>query len=269
MTTFSASILPESFISKGAGFSKPIAGVSPTIVCKETTPRVDKTGENHRRGVNARDRRAARDKLARRQRQQDHFTDATAFAYFRGWPLEKRVTITWAACTYGDQNEGHVLGMPDDARNERLRNELGRLLRNAGRPFACIWARDEGPKLGLHTHLGLYWPLSENELVQLLARLTGSPPSLGRLPRDVVAQSECGGWQIKRNMARDELRSAMTWTTYLRDQGGRHLIVPRIPGKVLGVSQSLGVRAIEAQKAALEAWKIRVGWNGLETAASA
>ena len=97
--------------------------------------------------------------------------------------------------------------------------------------------------------------------MQLLTRLTGSPPSQARLPREVVAQSECRGWQIKRNMARDELRSAMTWTTYLRDQGQRHLIVPRIPGKVLGVSRSLGLGAVEAEKEALEAWKNRVGWG--------
>ena len=264
MTQPNAAMLAKALVSKDASFSEPRVSATSTIVCKETYPEAGGNLGRHR--SNARDRRAVRDKQARRQRQQDHFTDSTAFAYYSGWPLEMRITITWDACTYGDQNEGHILGMSDDARNERLRIDLARRLRNEGHTFACIWARDKGPKLGLHTHLGLFWPLGKNKLVQLLAHLSGSPPSLARLPRDVVAQSECGGWQIKCNTAQNRLRSAMSWATYLRDQGERHLIVPRITGKVLGVSRSLGFSAVGAQKTALDAWKRRVGWNSLETA---
>lgn len=266
VTTHAASILPKALISKGEGFCEPSARFIPTIVCKEQPIEIHKTGENARQRGGARERRAEQATQSRQHRQQEHFTDATAFAYFKGWPLEMRITITWGGCIYGDQNEGHILGLADSARNERLRSELARLLRNGMYTFACIWSRDEGLKLGLHTHLGLYWPLPENKLVQLLARLTGSPQSPDRLKRDVVAQSECGGWQIKRNMARNEFRSAMTWATYLRDQSQQHLIVPRIPGKVLGVSRSLGLGAVEAEKEALEAWKNRVGWSELEAA---
>lgn len=214
-----------------------------------------------RREPNARERRAARDKLARSQRQKDHFPDATAFAYFKGWPLEHPITITWAACFGGELIEGNIIGLNDKERNERLRAELARLLRKAGYPLACIWSRDEGARLGLHVHLGLYWPLPDDELVKLLTRLTGSPASYGRLGRGVIAQSDCGGWQVKRNMAASRLASAQRWAGYLVDQGERHLIAPKIKGKVIGVSRSIHYAAVEAQRAALEAWKQGVGWN--------
>ncbi len=222
-----------------------------------------------RRSPNARERRADRDRQKRRQRQYDHFPDATAFAYFQGWPLEHRVTITWGACYGGERIEGNILNLDDKARNERLRSELARLLRKAGSPFACIWSRDEGARLGLHVHLGLYWPLPDNQLVKLLTRLTGSPAMYDRLEQGVVAQSECGGWQIKRNIAVSKLRSAQRWTSYLVEQGERHLIVPKIEGKILGVSRSIHYAPVEAQRAALEAWKARVGWSEAENARSA
>lgn len=226
-------------------------------------------GKDHkRRKMNARERRAVRDKQARLQRQKDHFTDATAFAYFRGWPLEHRITITWGACYGGEKMEGNILGFDDKRRNERLRSELGRLLRKSGYPLACIWSRDEGARLGLHVHLGLYWPLPDNELVKLLTRLTGSPASYARFGQGVVAQSECGGWQIKRNIAASRLSSAQRWKSYLVEQGERHLIVPKIKGKVLGVSRSIHYAAVEAQREALEAWKRSAGWYEAETAES-
>jgi len=75
-----------------------------------------------------------------------------------------------------------------------------------------------------------------------------------------MAQSDCGGWQIKRNMAVSTLTSAQRWAGYLVDQGERHLIVPKIKGKVIGVSRSIHYAAVEAQIEALEAWKRDVGW---------
>lgn len=179
------------------------------------------------------------------------------------------MTITWGACYGGERIEGNILNLDDKARNERLRSELARLLRKAGSPFACIWSRDEGARLGLHVHLGLYWPLPDNQLVKLLTRLTGSPAMYDRLEQGVVAQSECGGWQIKRNIAVSKLRSAQRWTSYLVEQGERHLIVPKIEGKILGVSRSIHYAPVEAQRAALEAWKARVGWSEAENARSA
>ena len=211
--------------------------------------------------MNARERRAARDKQARLQRQKDHFPDATAYAYFKGWPLEHRITISWEKCVWGERNEGRVIALDDKHRNERLRAELRRVLRKAGYPFACIWSRDEAMNNGLHVHLGLYWPLPDDELVTLLTRLTGSPASYGLLKQGVVAQSECGGWQIKRNIAASRLASAQRWASYLVDQGERHLIVPKVQGKVLGVSRSIHYAAVEAEREALEAWKRSVGWR--------
>ncbi len=212
------------------------------------------------RQLNARERRTARDKQERSQRLKDHFPDATAFAYFKGWHLEHRITITWGACLGGNRADGHILGLDDKRRSERLRAELARSLRKEGYPFACIWSRDEGARLGLHVHLGLYWPRPDDELVKLLTRLTGSPAAYARLGQGVTAQSECGGWQIKRNIAATRLVSARRWASYLVDQGERHLIVPKITGKVLGVSRSIHYAPVKAQRAALEAWKRDVGW---------
>lgn len=252
---------------KGTSHANPFARVS--LVGENTySPALSHGKDRKRRKMNARERRTARDKQARLQRQKDHFPDATAFAYFSGWPLEHRVTITWGACYGGEKMEGNILGFDDKTRNERLRSELARLLRKSGYPLACIWSRDEGARLGLHVHLGLYWPLPDDELVKLLTRLTGSPTSYARLGQGVMAQSECGGWQVKRNVAASRAASAQRWASYLVDQGQRHLIVPKIKGKVLGVSRAIHYAPVEAQREALEAWKRSVGWHEAETAES-
>ncbi len=258
MTIHLGKIITESQETKGYASStaSPYARVS---LVRKNTYEQGKSPQS--RKLNARERRANRDRQARLQRQADHFPDATAFAYFNGWPLEHRITITWAACLGGDRIEGNIIGLNDKARNERLRSELARLLRKAGHPLACIWSRDEGSQLGLHVHLGLYWPLPDKELVQLLTRLTGSPASYVRLGHGVTAQSECGGWQIKRNTAVSRIASAQRWAHYLVDQGARHLIVPKIKGKVFGVSRSIHYAPLEAQREALDAWKRDVGWN--------
>jgi hypothetical protein len=160
-----------------------------------------------------------------------------------GWWLEMRITVSWDACAYGDRREGHVLGWPDKERGALLRDAIWRHLRKQGKPFACIWARDTGGRHGQHIHLAQHWPLPVEELVWLLADLTGSLPSSGRRrPQDVVAQSECGGWQIKQNTAQQEIQSALRWTEYLLDQELRHRVMPKIEGRILGVSRSIDAR---------------------------
>lgn len=262
MTLHANEIIANSQETKGHAVSAGSSYTRLSLVRKNTYSPAYRIGKSPlQREPNARERRAARDKLARLQRQKDHFPDATAFAYFKGWPLEHRITITWAACFGGERIEGNIIGLNDTERNKHLRAELARLLRKAGYPLACIWSRDEGARLGLHVHLGLYWPLPDDELVKLLTRLTGSPASYARLGQGVTAQSECGGWQIKRNTAVSRLASAQRWTGYLVDQGERHLIVPKINGKVIGVSRAIHYAAVEAQRAALDAWKRDVGWE--------
>ena len=61
-----------------------------------------------------RERRAIRAKEERRQRQRANFADSAAFAYFKGWPLNMRVTVTWDRCFWGDRDHGHVLTLIDD-----------------------------------------------------------------------------------------------------------------------------------------------------------
>ncbi|WP_217645926.1 hypothetical protein, partial [Paracoccus homiensis] len=202
MTLHQAQVNANSQTTKGYAGSTASSYARVSLVGENTcSPALSRVTDHSRRRMNARERRAAQDKQARLQRQADHFADATAFAYFMGWPLEHRITITWGGCYGGERIEGNILGLDDKARNERLRAELARLLRKAGYPLACIWSRDEGARLGLHVHLGLYWPLPDDELVKLLTRLTGSPATYARLGQGVTAQSECGGWQIKRNIA--------------------------------------------------------------------
>src|SRR5690606_13341968 len=97
-------IIANSQETKGNAVSQNSACARVSLVKKNTySPayRIEKNPE--RREPNARERRAARDKQARLQRQQNHFPDATAFAYFSGWPLEHRITITWAACFGGER----------------------------------------------------------------------------------------------------------------------------------------------------------------------
>ena len=213
------------------------------------------------RGLDARGRRAERGRQQRRWQQRASFSDSAAFAYLRGWPLEKRVTVGWEACTYGDRRPGHILGRSDKQRTALLCGALRQHLRKHEEPFACIWARDTGGRHGQHIHLALYWPLPLEELAWVLAGLTGSLPSSGRLSRSVVAQSECGGWQVKRNTAREEIPSAARWTVYLLEQEPRHLVMPALEGKVLGVSRAIDARAIALHREALEAWKVRRGWT--------
>lgn len=268
MTMHQIQISQDTQETKGQGVSEALARARVSLVWQKTYSQAlsPGTGRHHHRGhLNARERRAARDKRARLERRKDHFPDATAFAYFNGWPLEHRITITWGACYGGERMDGNILGLDDKTRNERLRAELARLLRKAGYPLVCIWSRDEGARLGLHVHLGLYWPLPDEHLVKLLTRLTGSPASYGRLGQGVTAQSECGGWQIKCNLAVARLASAQRWAGYLVEQGERHLIAPKITGKVLGVSRSIHYAPVEAQREALEAWKRSVGWLEAET----
>jgi hypothetical protein len=178
-----------------------------------------------------------------------------------------RITIVWGQCLHvGACDEGHILGLRPKARSERMRETLRRRLRRQGQPFACIWARDECSRRGLHDHMGLYWPLPVVDLVWLLADLTGSRPSSDPLPRGVLAQSECGGWQIKTNTARDAVQSAWRWTGYLLEQEPRHLVAPRIEGRLLGVSRDIDARAVEACRPELEAWKARMGWEAASCA---
>lgn len=255
------SAVREPLISKGSGPAASILRRGPTLVPRRAPPPVGYEPQpTPQRPPNARERRAARDKARRAQKQRTDFSDAAAFAYFMGWPLDMRITVTWGACAEGARHAGHVLGLAAKDRSERLCDALRRELRSRGKPYACIWSRDECMRRGLHDHLAVHWPLPLKDLAWLLARLTGSLPSSGRLPRGVVAQSECGGWQIKCNTAEDEIRSAVDWTTYLRDQGPRHLIMPKIEGKVLGVSRTLEPMAIAPHREALEAWKRQRGW---------
>ena len=250
-------------ISKGFAEIDDYSTASPTIVCKETplTP-AELRRKRRLAGENARDRRTAQQRERKRDEDQRRatFHDATALSYYHGLPLNMRITVTWGACLVGDRTDGHILGLAPKARDERLRHEMYRALLRRGKRFAAIWARDMGGHLGDHMHLGLNWPLPHAELIQLLGRLTGCQPKKGKLKRDVVAEGEWGGWQIKVNGSLDEIASARRWAEYLLDQGPRHLVAPNIAGMTIGASRLIDANAVEAMRGPLEAWKAHCGW---------
>lgn len=179
LTASEAVHAPDALIPKDLGHSPIIRRRGPTIVCSGAFPNrpTEKVSENWcaTRAPNARERRAARAKQERHQRQRDTFSDLAAFAYFRGWSLDMRITVSWDVCLrQGDHAEGHVLLEPDKERNEELRDALWRRLRKDRKSFACIWARDTGGQYGHYNHIALYWPLPVGGLVRLLVRVTGS-----------------------------------------------------------------------------------------------
>lgn len=264
---------PNALVLKASEPSHPLRRRGPTVVSREHLSRLlgEQTSPSSSsaatasvaprpRPPDARERRASRSKQERRQQQRADFADSAALAYFLGRPLGLRVTITWDACALGERADGHILGKPDRKRVEHLLSELRRALRKVGLPFFCIWARDLCSRRGQHVHLALHWPLSLEALVQILSRLTGSQAEPEGRMRGVLAHSECRGWQVKRNMALNEIRSAANWAGYLLDQETRHLVMPAIDGKTLGVSRPIDARAIAAHRGALEAWKVRRGW---------
>ena len=256
-------------ISKGFAEIDGYSTASPTIVCKEThlTP-AEKRRKDRLAGENARDRRTAE----RHQHKRDEdkrraaLSDSAALAYYLGLPLNMRITMTWAACLAGERTDGHIIGLAPKTRDERCRGALYRALHRHEKPFAAIWARDRGGHFGDHMHLGLHWPRPRAELIRLLVRLTGCQPKTGQLTRDVIAEGEWGGWQIKVNGSLDEIGSASRWADYLLGQGPRHLVAPNMQGMTIGTSRLIDAKAVEAMRGPLEAWKAQSGWMRGKTA---
>lgn len=193
--SLSSPLMPNSLVFKDAGLSQPLRRRGPTIVSVSVVsvsgttisdlllrgfpvPAAASSATPRLRPPDARERRALRAKQATREKQRADLWDAAAFAYFMGWPLNMRITVTWDRCLYaGDCQPGHILGKSDKQRCEHLRAELERQLRKAGVPFACTSVRDVGGGFGPHIHLGLHWPLTLlplEELAWLLARLTAA-----------------------------------------------------------------------------------------------
>lgn len=185
------------------------------------------------------------------------FREAVAFAYAMDWPLNIGITITWTALeTAGERNEGHCLGRGELDREKYTRNELARLCRSEGLPFAALWGRDVGADMGLHVHLFMFWPHYKlDQLVAVIERVSGSSAEFMRTPytADVVARSVCGGWQLDMNTRRDGKQGALDFAEYIASQHAKHPAPPTIKGKAFGISQSIGKAAQERERPALEA----------------
>jgi hypothetical protein len=190
--------------------------------------------------------------------------DGIGFAYFRGWRLDTSVTISWDRCRYGDLEHGHILGLPDQERCARLRDELWRESRRQGLPaFACTWTRAMGSGNGAHIHLGLWSAGHPERWANLLERLTGIAPTSKRLKRGHVVDGEDGRWAIVRNTDPFALRGALGWGAYQLDQEKRHPLTAGLEGKSADVSRDLSARKIAPHREAFKAWKREVGWDQL------
>lgn len=203
------------------------------------------------------ERRKAKDRLER-------FDEAVAFAFAMDWPLNTAITITWSALQEaGEHNEGHCLGRGEWEREQYLRDELARLCRSEGFPFAALWGRDIGATMGSHVHLSMYWPSPKlTRLIAVIERLSGSTAAFALKPysEDVAARSVCGGWQINMNNRSNDKASAREWTEYIANQHAKHATSPLLQGKAFGVSEAIGKAAQQRAKPMLDEREAKYGW---------
>ena len=191
------------------------------------------------------------------------FREAVTFAYAMDWPLNIGVTIAWVALlTAGERHEGHCLGRGEWDRERYVRDELARLCRAEGLPFAALWGRDIGKDMGAHVHLSMFWPSYKlAKLIAMIERISGSSAEFVLAPytADTVARSVCGGWQVTMNNRRDDKASALVWAEYIAEQHAKHQAPPEIKGKAFGISQAIGNAAQERAGGVLEAREARYG----------
>jgi len=190
-------------------------------------------------------RRIVKDRVA-------NFEAAARFAYEIDRPLTLAVTINWTALIQaGERNAGHCLGREESAREAYLRTELSpcRLKTAPGTPFVAVWGRDIGHRMGIHTHIGMHCSFRQPDhlvsLVAMLERICGSSasPTGNWDDPDVIAESICKGWQVKRIFGNILLSGALTWVNYIAEQSEQHNEWPNLVGKAFGVSQAIGPAA--------------------------
>ena len=176
-----------------------------------------------------------------------NFHAALQFAYDMDWPINVALTVNWKALIYaGSRNEGHCLALAEAERDAYLRKELGRCIRKLpGAPkFVAIWGRDVGAQMGLHIHIGIFWPSRHlTKLIKLMERITGS--EAGPAPQEralgYYCSSGCGGWLVKQ--VHFGIEGARRWIDYIAGQDQKHPNRVKIEGKAFGVSQSIGPAA--------------------------
>ncbi|MFT6773200.1 MAG: hypothetical protein ACJA1L_000909 [Paracoccaceae bacterium] len=205
----------------------------------------------------ARTRRRDRDRHAR-------FREAAAFAFAMDLPLNTALTITWhALLTAGERNEGNCIGRDEQERERYIRKELARLCRNEGLPFAALWGRDIGHRMGAHVHILMFWPQSKlAKLIAVIERVSGSRATFVRKPytADTVARSVCGGWQINMTARPNGRAGAMDFADYISEQHAKHPAPPDIKGKAFGISEAIGKAAQARARPMLEAREALYGW---------
>ena len=176
-----------------------------------------------------------------------NFHAALQFAYKMDWPINVALTVNWTALIHaGSRNHGHCLALAEAERDAYLRKELGRCIRKLpGAPkFVAIWGRDVGAQMGLHIHIGIFWPYRHlDKLVNLLGRVTGSEAglALAKRTKGYFDGSNCGGWLVQHILNGE--KGAFGWVDYIANQDQKHPNRVKIEGKAFGVSQSIGPAA--------------------------
>jgi len=208
----------------------------------------------------------------RRKERERHlrFDKAVTFAYAMDWPITTTITISWTALqATGERNEGHCLGRDAWDRETYIRDELARLCRSQGLPFAALWGRDVGAHMGSHVHLSMFWPCHKlAQFVAVIERVSGSAAAYknpmyseievnGKI-KCIYARSTCGGWQI--DMNKRDKEGALELAGYLAGQHAKHPAPPAITGKAFGISKALGKAAQERAQPMLEAREAEYGW---------
>lgn len=190
-------------------------------------------------------RRVVKDRVA-------NFEAAARHAYEIDRPLTLAITINWTALIQaGERNAGHCLGRDEGAREAYLRAELSRCRPKTApsTPFVAVWGRDIGHRMGIHTHIGLHCSFRHPDhlaaLVAMLERICGSSvaPCVGWADDNVLAESFCKGWQVKRIYGDTLLSGALRWVNYIARQWERHNEWPNLEGKAFGVSHAIGPAA--------------------------
>ena len=200
------------------------------------------------------------------------FREAVSFAYAMDWPLNVGLTITWTALqAAGEHNDGHCLGRSEWDRESYARDELARLCRSEGLPFAALWGRDVGAAMGSHIHLSMFWPSYKlAQLIAVIERISGSSADFVNPPyseievdgkmKGVVARSVCGGWQFDMNTRKNDKEGSIEWAEYIATQHAKHPAPPEIKGKAFGISEAIGKAAQERARPMLEAREAKYGW---------
>jgi hypothetical protein len=187
------------------------------------------------------------------QRHKAKSEKAVRFAQTIGCPLNYTLTVAWETMEHADGcRDVFWLGLSPKERDGYLRRELGRICLREGFPWAAVWGRDIGHRVGAHAHNLMHVPTNKTAImVEEIERITGAP-SIVRpsATAKVAARSWGGGWDLRRNIRPDQMAGALDMATYIVDQPTKHPAPPKIEGKIFGITEAIGRAAQDRHRLA-------------------